>query len=1337
MKPTPAPNTLPNNLPTMNPRLAESLGITDYRDTEEASRLASIQAMQDTLGVPIAERFPYFPTNTDGTVTIRKALPATPEEVAAAKGLQLEPGREYSSAELDAFEASFGDVPAGPAMQAQQSAPAPREFTLEELDVMEAKLNGEMARQADRAKNQQIAARQSQNDVQAQGDRGAFDPSTAMPMEAAASTPFDPSTAVPVDQFDPSTAVPVQESPGKPSRVYTLEEILALDPETAIANIGNMPLDPSQELTPEQVDALERHLTPPPPVEFTPDELDALEVKKLEEDFEFVPTIDEWRNYRQAKSRLKEAGKLPGALEITGKAIGGLLVTAGDALTSAIYKPADSLARSPATLQTGVGRMALNVMEAGGWVNDAIQGAPRFRVDETGEFISPSLRDASTLAELAPAYKEKGLTLRPTTEADIEEWEFKRFMDRRAIKAEHKALGEKTAPTEFLTSVLTGRNQQEAPNLAQATVVEIATDPLNALPVGAGMKATGLARGGAMVSSKAAGVVEKVAGGMANFSEKQVNRFAQAIAKRTGLATESMRGWKALAIGGGGSLGASFGLENMGILPRGTASTIASIGTGYAMGLGVLRVVEKGAKTSRVILRETADATNGLDILAREAVASNPAVPSTIREFLQRPSTFVPVESTPARLAKNPELGKFARATMEGLSNPYIVQGVRAGSAVARGSARGAAANAPLAMAASAAGEDEASAGMIGTGAVLGGFGGGLSRFTGAGARRQQAELSDIGRMLVDVELAGGDTTRLAQSTRPEDLARIAAVQGYFRDKVEYVPLGSDDFRVNADAHGATGAAGFFVHAPEGGKAQLFINLDSRRGIPEPHEFGHAFLAGNNLDPDQRAAVRDAITVRYGEDGIRKRAEEYARNLIAAEKGADNKGAPVNISPEELALKLDELEQGGLYNGDVNRFDWARDEIFAEEFARGTDWLNFANIRRNIRPGTNPLTIMEGLLGAQARALEASGVRIDPQTGAPLDNAGVLFQKNPLLAKDKALLRSLEGYTRAYREFINHPEHRKPRTTAISPRALPGDFANNPNVAWRDRGDGILETEFALKDPSSGRVEFKPDAEISALYRKRQQQALNLVGNRLVPESEPVLGKRKLKDGKVVITGKALPETFYSSNGFAPHIRDFARQMQQASDTGSSLVVRYHSLISRSDTGSLRIKDLGNLEAVTREIVPWGWTLTSKGNLNANVIDMTAFRNRVQKAINEKNETLGSVYGNNARQIETDLRKLMENWKNNLPGDSGLGAAKKNVLNALLGLNTSINRAPDINPVASAFTGNGIVKTFRLDRVDNIVPTNRSGLFFDYSKANKNLLPDAPTPLPDLSTDLR
>jgi hypothetical protein len=70
-------------------------------------------------------------------------------------------------------------------------------------------------------------------------------------------------------------------------------------------------------------------------------------------------------------------------------------------------------------------------------------------------------------------------------------------------------------------------------------------------------------------------------------------------------------------------------------------------------------------------------------------------------------------------------------------------------------------------------------------------------------------------------------------------------------------------------------------------------------------------------------------------------------------------------------------------------------------------------------------------------------------------------------------------------------------------------------------------------------------------------------------------------------------------------------------------------------------------------------------------------------------------------------------------------------------LNTAINRAPDINPVASAFTGNGIVKTFRLDRVDNIVPTNRSGLFFDYGKANKNLLPDAPAPLPDLSTDLR
>lgn len=1318
-KPASSTPSTPPALPSMIPRLADSLGVTDYRDTEEASRLASLNAIQDTLGVPISDRFPFSPVNDDGTVTVRRALPATPSEIAVARGEALDPAREYSLEELQAINAGGqGDSPA---------PSASRPFSMEDLDELEAKVAESQRGQDSLARSRQLAARQARRDAMA-GSRPPFDPSTAVLVEdsprgaaASPSTPFDPSTAVPLDE--------------KPERFYSAEEILALDPGTAIANADRLRLDPSREYTTDQLDKLEKHITPPPPLELTLNEVDALAVKTMDENFEIVPTIEEWRDYKQSKERLKQAGKLPGAMEITGKAIGGLLVTAGDAMTSAIFNPADSLARSSATLQTGIGRMALNVMEAGGWVTDAIQGAPRFRVEETGEFVSPNLRDASTLPELAPVYKEKGLTLRPTTEADIEEWEFQRFMDRRAIKAEHKVLGEKTAPTEFLTSVLTGRNQQETPNLAQATVVEIGTDPFNALPLGAGMRATGLARQAGVVSSKAAGIAEKIAGGTANVSEAAVNRFAKAIATRTGISTKNLKGWKAVAVGGGGSLGASFGLENMGILPDGTAATIASIGTGYALGLGVLRVVEKGAKTSRVILRETADASNGLDIVARQAVASNPAVPSTIRQFLEKPSTFVPVESTPARLAQNPELGKFTRFAMEGLSNPYIVQGARGAKAVAGGAVRGGSVNAPLALAADAAGEDQAAAGMIGTGAVLGGFGGGLSRFTAAPTRRQQAELSDIGRMLVDVELSGGDVSLLAKTTRTPDLSRIAAVQGFFREKVDYIPLGSDDFRLNAEAHGATGAAGFFVHAPEGGKAQMFVNLDAKRGVPEPHEFGHALLAGNALDPAQRAAVRDAVTVRYGEDGIRVRAEEYARNLIAAEKGTGRAGKPRSITPEELALKLDELEQTGLQNGDVNRFDWARDEIFAEEFARGIDWLNFANIRRNIRPGTNPLTIMENLLGAQARALEASGVRIDPQTGKPLDTAGTLFQKNPILAKDKAVLRNLEGYTLAYKDFINHPEHRKPRTTAISPRALPSDFANNPNVAWRDMGNGVLETEFARKDPASGRVEFKSDAEISALYRKRQQQTANLVGSRLLPDNDTNLGKRK-RDGKIVITGKTLPEKFYSSNGFAPHIRDFAKQMQDASDSGSSLVVRYHALISRSDTGAIRIKDLGNLEAVNREIVPWGWTLTSKGNLNANVIDMTAFRNRVQKGINENNPALTSIYGNNARQIEADLRKLMENWKNNLPGESGLGTAKKNVLNSLLGLNTSVNKAPDINPVAGAFQGNGIVKQFRLDRVDNIAPTGRSGLFFDYGKANRNLLPDSPTPLPNLAADL-
>jgi hypothetical protein len=429
---------------------------------------------------------------------------------------------------------------------------------------------------------------------------------------------------------------------------------------------------------------------------------------------------------------------------------------------------------------------------------------------------------------------------------------------------------------------------------------------------------------------------------------------------------------------------------------------------------------------------------------------------------------------------------------------------------------------------------------------------------------------------------------------------------------------------------------------------------------------------------------------------------------------------------------MDNLSQGGLARGDMDGLDWARDEIFAETFAKASESMDFNAIRRGAPAGENFLTFAEAILGAQARALSASGVRIDPQTGAPLEKPADLFAKNPLLATDKALVKQLGTYISNYRQWANNPGHEKPAGVRVAPAARASDISNNPQVTFYDRGDGIKANAFAIENPATGQAMLRDQRDLNAAHDKIRQQVKALGGSKLLEPNNPILGPKKTSDGRVLIRGKILPPQFDFLNGFMPHIRNFARQFEQFGQTGESMQVRYHA-IGSGDTGAFRIKNLGNLVAITREVVPFEWQLTKAGNLNAVVLDLTQFRNRALRAINNRNEAL-APFNWEIGQIESDLKQWMENHRANLPGEAGIGTVKRDALNALVGIATNNNR--NKNPLNGSFGPGSAIKQFRLDRVDAAIGTGRQGFHFDYNKANGNLFPDIPALLPDLTKDI-
>jgi hypothetical protein len=1128
-----------------------------------------------------------------------------------------------------------------------------------------------------------------------------------------------------------ASAAPVASAPTAPEATGSPELAVGdgtpfsvQDPSRGPAMGPVAKLEAGREYSTEELDLLEQANKPK---EFTSDELDKATVDALN-DPKYIPTRDEYFDQKATKERMVAAGKLPGTAEVAAKAVGGLFVSAGDAFNMAVAHPLETIARSPATLQTGFGRASLEALKLGGWAKQALEGDPKYRDEATGEFFTFS--DPDFLRQ----QMEQGKKLRPTNEEDLKDWEFENHIYKKGIDSEYQDLGQKAGPTELITRVLTGRNQNELPIESQSQVVEMVADPTNLIPFGAGAKALGLSRGMKLVSSQAAGVVEKLSGGLVKGNDVLAERFAKVVTNTTGLAPEDLTTMgKALNYGKNVGIGAGIagGAAAVGAPPE-VAAFITGFYPAYHAGLGVLRKIETGAGTTKIIMREAADATNGLDQAARAAVLANNSVPQVFKEVLERPSQFVSIESTPARLAANQALSPQMRAFMGKLSNPAIVQAVRGSSALAKGAVKGVAINAPFAALAYNAGEDDQAAGMLGAGVAFGAAGAGIDRFTGLQERRQQAAISDVSRMLVDVELNAGDVSKLMSTQTPDNLVKLAAMQGTFRNGLDFVPLSSADYNTNVQAQGGAGSAGLFVQSTPGERARIYINLDAKRQGIEPHEFGHALLASGALDGQQKYAARAWVEKAYGADGIKARASEYASAIIRAKNSEAFPDGNFEISPGTLASEMDNLTQGGLARGDMDGLDWARDEIFAETFAQASQSMDFSAIRRGAPAGGNVLTFAEGILGAQSRALSASGVRIDPQTGAPLDTPDALFKENPLLATDKNLIKQLGTYINNYRQWANDPTHEKPRPNKVAPSGRASDVLNNPQVTFYDRGDGVKATVFAVQDPVTGQAVLRDQRDLNAEHKKVREQLKALAGSRLLPDKDPVLGPKKTTDGRVTVRGRVLPQSFDFLNGFMPHIRNFARQFEALGAAGESMQVRYHA-IGSGDSGAFQIKKLGNLEAITREVVPWGWELTKAGNLNATVLDLSQFRNRAMRAINDHNPAL-AVFEWDMGKIEGDLKQWMQNHRDELPGNNKIGDLKRDVLNSLVGVATTENRSR--NPLHGSFGPGSAIKQFRLDRVDAAVGTGRQGFHFDYEKAKGNFMPDKPAPLPDLSRDL-
>ena len=509
-----------------------------------------------------------------------------------------------------------------------------------------------------------------------------------------------------------------------------------------------------------------------------------------------------------------------------------------------------------------------------------------------------------------------------------------------------------------------------------------------------------------------------------------------------------------------------------------------------------------------------------------------------------------------------------------------------------------------------------------------------------------------------------------------------------------------------------------------------------------PHEIAHAILTSDILDGDIRTDMRNYVTQVYGEDGIKARGREYMAQIVDGDIMFGTHEGAVALTPEEIAdvrsgkrtmsdvmkgkpveaaerdalidARIDEYNQRSREKGG-NDYDWARDEVTAEQFAGEAKGIDF----RSIRAGGPK--VLESALATSARVLEVLGAKFDRTTGKPLDNPSVLFRDNPLFQSPVLRKRMIE-HVRAYNDLLAGLEDagkRETRGTKVSVDGTPDSAARSPHTKMRpdpDKG-GQVGNEFLYVD-ETGKTQWRSPSEVRAREGSRTSQANTMYNpSRILAPNSTEFGRRTTDSGRTIVSGPTLPAQFDHFVHFPKWMREFARVLEASRELGMTFIADYNAIGDGKD-GVYRVRNRGDIRAIQREVAFVGWELTGNKHLKTVLMDLNAFRASAMKAIN--NGELG-IFNNDMQVIEADLRTYLGNHRNGLPGEAGIGQAKRDMLNGLIGTGTAVQRKA--NPLFSDLNPRGSVRSFRLDRYNDLTPTGREGLSFDYDKINNNRMP--------------
>lgn len=690
------------------------------------------------------------------------------------------------------------------------------------------------------------------------------------------------------------------------------------------------------------------------------------------------------------------------------------------------------------------------------------------------------------------------------------------------------------------------------------------------------------------------------------------------------------------------------------------------------------------------------------------------------------------------QLAKDSDAPVWLRRAASSSVAPMVESTIRGAGAVGEGALHGAAIGGAASMANDTLTPEERGE-FIGGGAVLGGGGAALGKGIGAvtGRNAQARQAHDWAVMAHEAIQSGAEpSTVLGASDATMSYAH--SLKQLFKGAM---PGGKDltvrlmDGSQFAEAHpNEPTAVGSFVSSPDG-THEVRLNLDrpdaDSRALHEG--LGHALMesvVGNTPDAFERARAV------FSPDEINTAAQQYATALHPELKG-----------PDQQTWIAQQQANSTLRWGD--RDAWILSELISEGAVQEAGGRS---IRDMATPGFG--SSLQRTLGRD------KPFKVETASFFSGDVAAKL--KSPELGQ---LVRGRVEQLGQFRPGIDEPKGnsvvvqkgdwgKKPfaplhdlAKAPAQPPPLPRDPSQPPplNPQPPTPAPQVPKgNDFVVVNPTTGAVVARPPAQTRKLVKNRQAAVDAAVPRDGTPASpgdvDPQVKFRTSPSGLVERAGTVLGKWFYDGNVFSETTKGYARKIEDAIKNGAALSGFYHE-IGESARGWARSvgERYGNLTAEYKDFIPVGFLVSTAGNLLVRNYSLTAFERKAQTWGARKGALSLELWNGDVGTFKIDVQTYLKNHSEGRPGADGIGEQKRNVINAfLVGGNRSFEATNPLRPFAKGADREGIIRSYRLDRLETVEPSDITGFSQPkYEQQLRNLSPKteqfSPAPQTDTS----